>query len=571
MATYSSLNNAGATGTQAGYLSAPTYNQNTGSYGSNSVSPQAKALSNFSMSTPTAPVKKQVITSPDGTVSEQHYDTTQTPDPALVQQDLARAQAQSATSTSNNTNTTPQSGLLNGSYNGVSTPANPPVSPTSPTTPTYGGLIGQGASASQNAATTGSQNYNTANQDLLNSLTKNQEYADKAQQIADAEGQKISDIGGQGAKGEAGYLSTGTSPVAQGNSQLLANSIAAQQQAISQGANAQLSGIDRALAAQGQTQSGLATASGNGLTAQGQGITGLGNNASLAAPQAGASYFGNPLTGGILGSGTTSNGTTGNSLIDSTVQNALQLVKNGADPISAAVMGPLQAIGTPAINAFNNAQLNGGNYNPTTQSATANQNASQAASYQGQATDLDTGLKQLDNVSTLATNFLNTEGLLNPTTNPNINAAINSYVGNFKNPGDRLMYNAILGDISKFTSQILASNNGQIPTAVTSQLQSFDPSTLSATQLLPYLQTLNQLGQNQLSVLQSQTANSQSGSGTGYSGTPTKVNTSPVIAPNEPAVPLNRTGEVVVGGLQNFFGDIGSVIGGIAGKLFSAI
>ncbi len=271
-----SLNSVGATGNQS-YLEAPVYNQNTGGYGS---TPQAKALSSSTSSTPkplsfqdqvnadlanhykvmaaqnNGPLKS-LSTSPDGAITSTYHQPTD------------------ATTSSKTKSTT--------------TPA-----------PTYGGVIGQGTKASQNAADTGSSNYNTANEGLLNASANNQQYANRAKQIADAAGQKISDIGGQGAKGEAGYLSTGTSPVAEGNAQLLQNSIAAQQRAVSEGANTQLTGNAQGLTANQQAQSGYNSASGNALNSQGQGISGLGSNAGLLSPTSNI-ILRDPTTGAVVG------------------------------------------------------------------------------------------------------------------------------------------------------------------------------------------------------------------------------------------------------------------------------
>lgn len=103
--------------------------------------------------------------------------------------------------------------------------------------------------------------------DVLSSLaygsaTKNNELATNAKKIADEASTRIADVGGQGARFQAGQLTTGTSPVAEGNAAVTAQTTAAQQQAIAQGAQVALTGNAQGITAQGQTQSALNSAAG---------------------------------------------------------------------------------------------------------------------------------------------------------------------------------------------------------------------------------------------------------------------------------------------------------------------
>lgn len=84
----------------------------------------------------------------------------------------------------------------------------------------------------------------------------------QAQQIGQDYGQKIADVGQQAAKGEAAYATTGTSPVGEGNSAVIARTAAAQQSALAAGESAALQGTGQQLTAQGQAASGLNTAAG---------------------------------------------------------------------------------------------------------------------------------------------------------------------------------------------------------------------------------------------------------------------------------------------------------------------
>lgn len=121
-----------------------------------------------------------------------------------------------------------------------------------------------------------------------------------AQDIANAAGQKISDIGGQGARGQAGYLTTGTSPVGEGNAAILGQTTAAQQQAVAQGANMQLSGNE-------QNINALNNVGTLGTNQQGQNIGALGTAGSLVNPLGNTPYAIDPTTGQPIGGGNVNN------------------------------------------------------------------------------------------------------------------------------------------------------------------------------------------------------------------------------------------------------------------------
>ncbi len=176
-------------------MTAPPYNQNTGGYGSNPApSPVSKALSNFSMGAPQTAVKTQSVTHPDGTKVDTTYHPPATE--AKQGQSFTDTQGNQVSASQNKFDpmtgkaygSSPNSGVLSGTaetsqerqainqqtkYGGNYDPNNPNPPPT------YGGLIGQGATASGNAAKTGSANYDTANTGLLNATAGNQQYADR--------------------------------------------------------------------------------------------------------------------------------------------------------------------------------------------------------------------------------------------------------------------------------------------------------------------------------------------------------------------------------------------------------
>lgn len=83
-----------------------------------------------------------------------------------------------------------------------------------------------------------------------------------AQKIASDAGTAIANVGSQGQRFIAGQRTTGTTPVAEGNAAVTAQTTAAEQAAIAAGANVALQGNQQALTAQGQTQTALGTAGG---------------------------------------------------------------------------------------------------------------------------------------------------------------------------------------------------------------------------------------------------------------------------------------------------------------------
>lgn len=174
-----------------------------------------------------------------------------------------------------------------------------PVQQPAPTT--FPGMISAVSNAAQGAYNQGSQTTGSASEGLLSSIFRNQELARRAQEITDQAGQRFEDVGRQGARGQAGYRTTGTSSVGEGNAAILGQTTAAQQQAIAQGANMQLEGVKQGLAAQGQTQSGYNAAGSLGLTGQGQGLSGLQSAAGLTqpvqVPVTSPAQFINPQTG----------------------------------------------------------------------------------------------------------------------------------------------------------------------------------------------------------------------------------------------------------------------------------
>ena len=100
---------------------------------------------------------------------------------------------------------------------------------------TFPGLIGAAASSAGNNSAIGQS----------------------AADIAKGYGQQIADTGVEGARAQAGYKTTGTTPVGEGNPAIQAQSTAAQQSALAAGETAALAGTGQQLTAQNQETTGL--------------------------------------------------------------------------------------------------------------------------------------------------------------------------------------------------------------------------------------------------------------------------------------------------------------------------
>ncbi len=301
------LNQQGATpGKPKTYLEAPVYNPNA-----STATPQSKALSNFSMaSTPSTPVKKQVTTSPDGTKSEQYYDTkvaapTSSPgsykgvginagDDASIQSQMRAIDAQSQPQGQNGMAPVPQPAPAG------STRPTTASSTTQPTT--FGGLIGQGAAASRNAISAGAQNYN-AGASRLNELSQapTKDYTEAQQRTRQAydDAAKTNYLI-EKAKTDALHNPNYSIDTGIGR----AGQISQNYGLLGQNALTRAAGESAVLGAtntqQGLQQGAASAALSGGLSAQGQGISGLGTAAGLMSPTSNI-ILRDPTTGEVIG------------------------------------------------------------------------------------------------------------------------------------------------------------------------------------------------------------------------------------------------------------------------------
>jgi hypothetical protein len=206
--------------------------------------------------------------------------------------------------------------------------------------------------------------------DIAESARRNEEIGKRAAGIADTYGREYADIGRKGAAAQAGYLSTGTSPVAEGNAAVIAQTQAAQQQAVAQGAQAAMTGIDKELAARGAETAGLTSAAGAGQSA-------LGTATPAAAPVQVpySNQLLDPRTGQTVGGGAQ-----GQSLQDA-VALQVQKIRSGAVGYNDGASA-LSAYGQAGVNALQQAlgsgfDINASNANAAAKAAALGQNVSQ--------------------------------------------------------------------------------------------------------------------------------------------------------------------------------------------------
>lgn len=399
-----SFSSQGAT-PQSKYPFSPT------SFGS---TPQSKALNNMThnTSTPALPsnlisapqastaLKKQTVITPTGhtVTSEYHAPEPTGTNPGLV--------------TKNQTNQTPptQSTEVGSMGYDIQNGLNPGTSSqagyTAPAPTTYPGLI-------NSLANQGNSTYNTATGKyiglLADSAARNTDLGTQAQSIASQAGNKISDLGGQGARGELGFLTTGTSPVAQGNAAITAQTTAAQQQAVSQGANVALQGNQQALAANGQQQTGYNEAAGASQGQQNANQSALGTAAGLSAPVqiSPSTTLTSPTTGAPI-AGLMAPNSSGNTALNNAVSTYAQKVSSGqmsyADAVSA-----LNAYGPQGQQALTQALGSGFNVNQNQglSSAQSNNAATTGTAITGaNATGLAQSIQAENELNTAASNAL---------------------------------------------------------------------------------------------------------------------------------------------------------------------
>lgn len=378
-----------------------------------------------STQTPVAstPVKKTTITNPDGSshTTEYHKPDEQPLTSGIISQ-----------SKTDDNKTTP--------------------TPASVEKPTFPGLLGSLASTSQ-AGSEPAKNYTeqTAQYGAGN-LPIGQSAAD----IAKEYGQKIADVGGQGARFEAGQLSTGTSPVASGNAAITAQTTAAQQQALATGEEAALQGTGQQLTAEQQAANAANAAAGQATAGQGQEISGLGTAAGLAQP----------TLGGI--------GQVPFSPTDQSQGAPLGSTQPGGIQAAGSLLGELQ--GAQALGA-----------------APGTAEAGVIGTQKAQVEGYKSALQQGQNLQAQLTDLIGTFGL-NPNDINAVNAGLQKIAQNVSSPQYKILSNYV-NDIANTYAQVLTPPGGSATDTTRSLATSMLDATAKGTSLIQTMKSLDQAAQ----------------------------------------------------------------------------
>lgn len=388
--------------------------------------------------------------------------------------------------------------------------------------PTFPGIIGSLTGAAQQGSAP-AQQYTAQ---TATAGQGNEAIGQSAADIAASYGNKIAALGQQGAMGQAGYLSTGTSPVAEGNAAIVQQTTAARQAALAQGESAALQGTGQQLTAQQQEANALNAAAGQANTSQGLLQTGLTSAGQLSQPSQaayGQTSF-NPLTSSYAGVGD-------GGLPAATLAQYAQMAASGQ---YSAI--PSSITSNPVLSAQLNAaakQINP-NYNPITSTA---QGAAQASNIQtagtAQTSTAATGYSQAvqtyQNMNTIyqtangqATNLINDLAStgINSSNSQDFNAAINSLSNRLGSPA----MTKISTDIQELqnTYSNLLSTGGGTPTGQEQQALSILNPSSSAAQINQAIQSLSAAAYPKLLAQYQQAQSYQSslgGSGTNSSST----------------------------------------------------
>lgn len=303
--------------------------------------------------------------------------------------------------------------------------------------------------------------FNQATTGLIAAPGQNADIAKRARDIAADYGKKIADVGGQGARFEAGQRTTGTSPVAEGNAAITAQTTAAQQAALAAGESAELQGIDKELTAQNQGQNALGTA---------------GNLASPQLGQFGQAYY-DPTTGK-----TTDAGSQAALNPVANIQSIAQQVANGQiSPSQGYALGGSVANFQGALNQailainpnFNQASAQAAYDTRQQNSVTAGTTPTNAAAA-AYAANYNPALQigaQLSNVEGLGSLLLKTAsgGQINPLDVSLGNQTLAQFKRNLSS-ADQARFDSTLAAFSGAASLLLSSASGQIPTDVSNNI-----------------------------------------------------------------------------------------------------
>lgn len=308
----------------------------------------------------------------------------------------------------------------------------------------------------------------------------------QARDIAQQFGQKYADIGQAGARFQAGQLTTGTTPVAEGNAAITAQTTAAQQTALAQGQQAALQGLGYELTGQ-QQAAGAAQAGANAaLTGQGQAISGLGTAAGLAQPNVaayGQTVF-DPLTGEYTGGG-------GNLNPQTQATSLAQQVMSGQITYAQA-LASIGYAGSAGTNFLNQAITSAGG-NPLQLEASGGAQQQVIGSQAQQIAGYQSALQQGQNLQSQLTDLITTFGL-NPNDVNAVNIGLQKIAQNTSSPQYKILSNYV-NDIANTYSQVLTPPGGSATDTTRSIAASMLDATAKGTSLIATMKSLDQAAQ----------------------------------------------------------------------------
>lgn len=387
----------------------------------------------------------------------------------------------------------------------VATPSQ--TSSTTPTatataTPTRG-LFGSIASSLANPApNTTAQNYT---QQAVDYGAGSIPIADRAKTIADEYGKRYADLGIKGANFEAGQLTTGTSPVAEGNAAVTAQTTAAQQAALAAGESAALQGIGYQLT--GQEQAANAANAGAGQAYTGQTITQAGQLGAAGLVKPSPTSYGqtvfDPTTGTFTGGG-------GNLDPQTQATSFAQKVINGQMTYEQA-LSSLGYAGNVGSTFLNNAITAAGG-NPLQLQASGGATQDVIGTQTQQVEGYKSALQQGQNLQSQLTDLITSFGL-NPSDINGVNTGLQKIANNVSDPRYKILQNYV-NDIANTYSQVLTPPGGSATDTTRSLSASMIDATAKGTSLIQTMKSLDEAAKAKIAGVQTTgVRNSQGSSG----------------------------------------------------------
>jgi len=297
------------------------------------------------------------------------------------------------------------------------------------------------------------------------------------------------------------------------------------------------------------------------LSIREQNISAAGTAGGLAQPVGQFGMLTNPMTGTPLNT----------EVFMGAMQEAQKLVNSGTpvnDPSVQSFLSPFGFVGHMAFHQAMNAQqqAGGGGWNPAAQNTQATTNLTQGAQYQQEATQLGLVLGQMDSVTKLSDDFINSSGL-NQQGSPFFNQQQNTFLGQLVNPSNVATYNDLVNQVMTYSSQILGAS-GLNPTDIGKMVDKTTIDGMTASQLKSFLYNVDQLGRARKNVLDQFSQGSYGGT-SGYTGEQseaTGLQTGPETGYNAADSPVWL--QTISGGVMNFGGDIAGMTAAIKAFIF---